>query len=95
VFDKQVAVETDKRDKRDKRDKYGREVGKILLIGRDVNLEQVSRGFAWHYKECQREQSVNDRKLYDFAEKEARAARRGLWADADPLPPWDFRHRGK
>jgi endonuclease YncB( thermonuclease family) len=90
VFDKQVAVETDKRDK------YGREVGKILLpTGQDVNLEQVTRGLAWHYKQYEREQSANDRKLYDFAEKEARTSRRGLWVDADPMPPWDFRHKGK
>jgi len=87
VFSKQVAVESDKKDR------YGREVGKILLAtGRDVNLEQVTRGFAWHYKKYQREPSANDRKLYDFAEQEARNGRRGLWADAKPVPPWDYRH---
>jgi hypothetical protein len=26
-------------------------------------------------------------------EHEARDARRGLWADRDPIPPWDFRRR--
>lgn len=86
VFDKQVTVETDKKDR------YGREVGKILLTGQDVNLEQVTRGFAWHYKQYEREQSANDRKLYDFAEHGARADRRGLWADAEPVPPWEYRH---
>ena len=25
-------------------------------------------------------------------EAEARAARRGLWAEANPVPPWEFRH---
>jgi endonuclease YncB( thermonuclease family) len=85
VFDKAVAVETDKRDR------YGREVGKVLVNGMDANLVQVQRGFAWHYKAYEREQSANDRKLYDFAESEARAARHGLWRDADPTPPWDFR----
>lgn len=90
VFDKQVTVETDKKDR------YGRDVGKILLpTGRDVNLEQVTRGFAWHYKTYQREQSSNDRLLYDFAEKEARAARRGLWRDVEPEAPWDFRKKSK
>jgi len=90
VFNKQVTVETDKRDK------YGRDVGKILLpTGQDVNLEQVTRGFAWHYKQYEKEQTPNDRKLYDFAEREARTARRGLWADADPMPPWEFRHQGE
>ena len=87
VFDRQVSVETDKRDR------YGREVGVILVNGKDANLEQVTRGFAWHYKAYEREQSANDRKLYDFAEQEARARRRGLWADVDPTPPWDYRHR--
>jgi len=86
VFDRQVSVETDKRDR------FGREVGVILVNGKDANLEQVTRGFAWHYKAYEREQSANDRKLYDFAEQEARARRRGLWADVDPMPPWDYRH---
>jgi endonuclease YncB( thermonuclease family) len=87
VFNEQITVEADKRDK------YRREVGKIFLSsGQDVNLEQVSRGFAWHYKVYEREQSSNDRTLYDFAEREARAQRRGLWADPDPVPPWAYRH---
>ena len=86
VFDQLVTVKTDKRDK------YQREVGKVLVSGKDANLEQVTRGFAWHYKQYELEQSANDRRLYDLAEKEARAAKRGLWADADPMPPWDFRH---
>lgn len=85
VFNKQVSVETDKKDR------YRREVGKILVDGADANLAQVTRGFAWHYKTYEREQSVDDRKLYNFAESEARAARRGLWRDVAPIPPWDFR----
>ena len=85
VFSKAVTVETEKKDR------YGREVGKVLVNGLDANLEQVQRGFAWHYKAYEREQSANDRKLYDLAESEAKTARRGLWRDADPLPPWDFR----
>ena len=85
AFDKTVTVETGKRDR------YGREVGKVLVNGRDVNLVQVERGMAWHYKAYQREQSPSDRKLYDAAEGEARAAKRGLWRDAEPVPPWDYR----
>ena len=73
VFDKPVTVETEKQDR------YGRAVGKMLVNGMDVNLEQVQRGFAWHYKEYEREQSANDRRLYDFAEREARTTRRNSW----------------
>lgn len=86
VFDKDVTVETEKKDK------YRREIGKILVAGQDVNLEQVTRGFAWHYKAYERDQPPNDRKLYDFAERQARSGKRGLWADTDPVPPWEFRH---
>ena len=79
----------------DKVDRYGRKVGKVLLDSQDVNLEQMKRGMAWHYKAYEREQSVIDRKVYADAENEAKAAMRGLWADADPVPPWDFRRRQK
>jgi len=85
VFDKPVTVETEKQDR------YERAVGKVLVNDIDVNLVQVQRGFAWHDKEYEREQSANDRKLYDFAEQEARATRRVLWRDAEPLAPWEFR----
>ncbi len=85
VFGKAVMIETDKRDR------YGREVGKILVGGVDANLEQVTRGFAWHYKAYEREQSDNDRKLYASSEAVAKSEKRGLWRDVDPTPPWDFR----
>ncbi len=85
AFDKTVNVETDKRDR------YGRQIGKVLVNGRDVNLVQVERGMAWFYRQYQREQSPNNRRLYDTAEDAARAGKRGLWRDADPVPPWEFR----
>jgi len=85
TFDKTVAVETSKRDR------YGRQIGKVLVNGRDVNLVQVERGIAWFYRQYQREQSPNDRRLYEAAEDAARAGKRGLWRDADPVPPWEFR----
>jgi endonuclease YncB( thermonuclease family) len=86
VFDKEVTIEWSKRDR------YRRIVGKILLNGDDLCLEQVRAGMAWHYKYYQLEQSLEDRKLYADAEDEARALKRGLWRDANPSPPWDFRH---
>lgn len=87
VFNKTVTVETDKRDR------YGRELGKVLAGGKDVNLEQVRAGMAWHYKAYERTQSATDRQAYADAENVAKAAKRGLWLDADPTPPWEWRHR--
>lgn len=89
VFNKQVQVEFNKQDK------YGRTVGKILVEGTDANLEQIKAGFAWHYKQYAREQSEADRTAYAHAEEQSRVAKHGLWADADPTPPWDWRHQQK
>ncbi len=85
AFDKTVNVESSKRDR------YGRQIGKVLVNGQDVNLVQVERGMAWFYRQYQRDQSPDDRKLYEAAEDAAKADKRGLWRDADPVPPWEFR----
>lgn len=76
-----------------KRDRYGRILGKVLLNEEDMNLEQVRAGFAWHYKKYQNEQTPTDRELYSKAEIDAKNAWRGLWYDAEPMPPWEFRRR--
>lgn len=74
-------------------DRYGRLVGKVHVNGVDCNLRQVERGLAWHYKQYVREQQEADRIQYDAAEAAARRDRLGLWQDATPIAPWDFRHR--
>jgi endonuclease YncB( thermonuclease family) len=74
-----------------KRDRYKRIVGKVLLDGDDMNLEQVKSGMAWHYKKYQGEQSSDDRIAYSDAELEARRDKLGLWADQNPVPPWEYR----
>ena len=75
----------------DKVDRYQRILGKILLNSKDMNLEQIKAGMAWHYKKYQKEQSQSDRMLYSDSEVDARNAKRGLWRDPDPIPPWDYR----
>jgi endonuclease YncB( thermonuclease family) len=74
-----------------KTDQYGRLVGKVIVDGEDANLAQLNAGMAWHYKEYQREQTPEDRELYARAEEEARAQHRGLWQDANPIEPSQFR----
>ncbi|MCB1995644.1 MAG: thermonuclease family protein [Rhodoferax sp.] len=58
-----------------------------------AGLELVAAGLAWHYKAYEREQTAQDRQAYAAAEETARARRLGLWADAEPVPPWEFRRR--
>ncbi len=74
-----------------KRDRYGRIVGLVSINGRDICLEQIKAGMAGQYKYYQSEQTAEDRKLYADAEAGARESRLGLWTDANPIPPWDFR----
>ena len=75
----------------EKRDRYGRIVGNVLLGDEDINLKQIDTGLAWHYKKYQGEQITSDRVKYSDAELEARRVRRGLWADNNPVPPWEYR----
>ncbi len=78
-----------------KKDRYGRIIGKLLFNGKDINLQQVKDGFAWHYKYYQGEQSPRDRELYAQAEESAKKLRVGLWKEANPMPPWLFRKKNK
>jgi micrococcal nuclease len=75
------------------KDKYGRTVGHVMIDGRDVNLEMLEDGMAWHYEKYDHNKRLRE------AEKSARAAKMGLWADGDAVPPWDWRkehqHHGK
>lgn len=75
IYDKPVVVEWQKRDGR------GRLIGKVMTDERDICLEQIKAGFAWHFKKYQDEQSEEDRTAYARAEERARASRLGLWGD--------------
>jgi endonuclease YncB( thermonuclease family) len=85
AFGKRVAARCHKHDR------YGREVCSVYVAERDVGLEQVRNGLAWWYREYAREQTPHDRLTYEGAEREAREARRGLWRDANPQPPAEWR----
>lgn len=73
-------------------DRYKRVVGEVFLPdGRSVNREMVHAGLAWWYSDY----AKKDLELAAL-ERAARAARLGLWADPNPVPPWVWRrtHRG-
>ena len=87
IFGREVAVTWDKRDR------YGRIIGKISVDHRDVCLEQIRRGMAWHYKQYARDQAPDDRVTYAEAEVAARAARADAAAEARRRPASAVRTR--
>jgi endonuclease YncB( thermonuclease family) len=74
-----------------KTDRYNRILGKVWLDERDINLAMIEAGMAWYYKQFSRDLTPTDRSLYEQAELAARQQQLGLWADAHPQAPWDFR----
>jgi len=71
-----------------KKDRYGRIVAKSYLAdGRELGEEMVRAGLAWHFTKYS--SSFRLARL----EREARAARRGLWSINNPKPPWEYRKR--
>ena len=66
-------------------DRNGRPIVTMTVDGLDVSEEQVRRGMAWVYRAYSK-----DPQLLRL-EADAREARLGLWADATPVPPWEWR----
>lgn len=66
-------------------DRYGRTVARVICDGRDANVEQLHAGLAWLYR-----QYLRDTALIAI-EQESIKAKRGLWGDAQPIPPWEWR----
>ena len=74
-------------------DRYRRNVCNVTVNDADVCREQMRAGLAWVYTKYARELPPQRRTSYIDAESEARAARRGLWSDPEPMPPWEWRHK--
>lgn len=83
VFRKECVVEVTGKDR------YGRKIGKVRVNDVDINSRMVEDGFAWQYKQ------YNKSKELEQIERDAREAKRGLWADKDPVAPWEWRKAQK
>ena len=69
-------------------DRYGRTVAWVYTPdGKDAAAEMLKAGMAWHYKQH------NKSAEYAELEQEAQKAKRGLWADKNPVAPWEFRRQ--
>lgn len=69
-------------------DRYGRVLGRVVTTnGIEANRYMVQNGAAWVYDQYNTDPSL------PALQREARAQKRGLWADSQPVPPWEWRHR--
>jgi len=66
--------------------RYGRAVARIEVGGGDLSEMMVRQGYGWHYDEY----APNVTELARL-ERQARNAERGLWKQANPIPPWGWR----
>jgi len=83
VFGKEVTLQTHGLDK------YKRTLADVFLSdGTHVNHALVKDGWCWWY----RKYAPGDTVL-EGLEREAREAKKGLWADPQPVPPWEWRKR--
>jgi len=67
-------------------DDYGRQVGTVYLDTRNINLEMVAQGHAWWY-----EFFAPDNRELRQAHMKAQENHLGLWRDAKPIEPYDWR----
>lgn len=70
-------------------DRYGRTVALVQCAGVDVNRAQVERGLAWVFERYNKDASL------PAVQSAAMASGVGLWADANPVPPWEYRRQSK
>ncbi|ACV68911.1 thermonuclease family protein [Desulfohalobium retbaense] len=75
-------------------DRYGRVVGLVALAGsgESLNAALLYNGLAWVYhKYCGQDFCGR----WITLERKAKLAKRGLWGQPNPIPPWEWRHGGR
>ena len=71
-------------------DHYGRTVSLVYVEGKGVCDELIRAGLAWvYYLYCNLPICAEWKNL----EAEAKEAKRGLWSEHNPIPPWEFRRQ--
>jgi len=83
VFGKTVEVTEDGKDR------YGRWIGHLSSNGVDVNRQMIATGNAWHFVDYSRDTSLA------ALQSQAQSQRLGLWAQPNPVAPWDYRKSGQ
>lgn len=70
-------------------DRYDRTLGDFIHNEKNLNLDIVTAGLAWHYKKYSGDEQLA------AANRRARAIGKGLWSDPRQVAPWDLRKLSK
>lgn len=72
------------------KDQYGRTVGVVFNGSENINVQLLQEGQAWVYEQYIGNCRTTADQLRQ-AQSVAKQNRVGLWNEANPCPPWDFR----
>lgn len=73
-------------------DPYHRVLAKIWYQDKDVQLQLLEEGMAWHYAYFAKKQQTDaEFKQYEQAQKQAKEKQVGLWQNPKAISPWDFK----
>ena len=67
------------------RDRYGRVVADVYADDISIAVLMIRDGHAWHYTQ------YDDTECLTKLQEQAKQEKRGLWANANPTPPWNWR----
>jgi endonuclease YncB( thermonuclease family) len=69
-------------------DRYGRYLGIVSTDKiKDVNLEMIKSGMAWHYS------YYDNTPSYKEAQQQSKNEKKGLWSDSNPINPYEWRKK--
>jgi endonuclease YncB( thermonuclease family) len=69
----------------------GHLVAKVFCNEMDVGQQMIRDGVAWYDRVYEKDLSQLEQQLYEESERAARREHRGLWQEAAPVAPWQFR----
>lgn len=69
------------------KDRTGNSIAEVLVAGKsDPRVQLLKEGLAWT------EENASKSELESY-KLESQSKKKGLWKDANPTPPWTFRHQ--
>ncbi len=68
-------------------DRYGRYLGEVFVGSASLNKAIVAEGLAWQYRQYSKDPELA------ALESKARSRGIGLWKDAKPVAPWEYRKK--